>query len=169
MTPNPKFQIRHPQSRRQGGFTLLELVVVMALAGLIVALVIPRLGGTLEGLKVRMASRQVAALFRTARVQAISGGKPAVVTVDPRGGQLWMQGQGQGGQQVERRVGLPSGVRVALLDERNRPLGDRGGQVRFTPRGGSDGAKLTLSGWGRQIQIVVDPLTGRVAILEAAR
>lgn len=168
MTPNPKFQIRHPQSRRQGGFTLLELVVVMALAGLIIALVIPRLGGTLEGLKVRMASRQVAALFRTARVQAISGGKVAVVTVDPRGGQLWMQGQGQGGQ-VERRLGLPSGVRVALLDERNRPLGDRGGQVRFTPRGGSDGANLALSGWGRQIQIVVDPLTGRVAILEAAR
>lgn len=152
---------RH-QVNRARGFTLLEILVVLALAAIILALVLPRLGGGLEGLRVRTASRQVAALLRSARVHAIARGQTVAVTVDPRGGTLQVESAGRAG--TSRRLTLPAGIRLAVLDEAARPRGDRPTRIRFSPRGGSDGGALAVTGAGRRISIVVDPLTGRVSI-----
>lgn len=147
---------------RARGFTLLELLVVLGLAAIILALVLPRLGGGLEGLRVRTAARQVAALLRSARVHAIAGGQTVAVTVDPRGGTLQVEPPGRTG--APSRLAMPQGVRLAVLDEAARPRRDRPTRIRFSPRGGSDGGALDVTGAGRRISIVVDPLTGRVTI-----
>lgn len=152
---------RH-QVNRARGFTLLEILVVLALAAIILALVLPRLGGGLEGLRVRTASRQVAALLRSARVQAVAWRQTVTVTADPRGGTLLVEPPGRTG--APSRLAMPQGVRLAVLDEAARPRGDRPTRIRFSPRGGSDGGALAVTGAGRRISIVVDPLTGRVTI-----
>jgi len=144
--------------RTARGFTLLELLVVLALAGLILALVLPRLAGGLEGLRLRTASRQVAALLRTARAQAVVERRTVTVNVDPRRGLL--EASSEAG--TPRRLALPEGIDLAVLDAaawRHRAV-----QIRFSPRGGSDGGVLGVTGAGRRIVVVVDPLTGRVSL-----
>ena len=150
------------KSQSSGGFTLLEMVVVLGLAALILALVLPRLGGGLEGLRVKTASRQVAALLRSARAQAVSEQQTVTVRVDPREGEIQVEPSARAG--IPRRLTLPDGIQVAILDEQNRPRGNRAIQIRFSPRGGSDGGSLGVTGAGRLIPITVDPLTGRVII-----
>lgn len=149
------------------GFTLLELLVVLGLAALVLALVLPRLGGGLEGLRVRTASRHVAALLRSARLEAIVRRQPVTVTLDPQAGEV--RTEGSASSAARRRVALPDGVRLVVFDEANRPRYDRAARIRFSPRGGSDGGTLGVAGAGRLIPIAVDPLTGRVSILEGAR
>ena len=149
-------------ARARAGFTLLEVTIVIGLAALTLALVLPRLGGGLEGLRVRTASRQVAALLRSARTQAVSQRQMVTVTVDP--GERTLQVAPPGGAGVPQRLTLPQGMRLAILDEANRPLAARAIQIRFSPRGGSDGGFLGVSGANRLIPIAVDPLTGRVTI-----
>lgn len=149
-------------ARGPAGFTLLELTVVLGLAALILALTLPRLGGGLEGLRVRAASRQVAAFLRSARTQAVVQNRTITVSVDPRGGALQVNAYERG--VAGRGFTVPNGTYLAILDETNRPRGDRMIQIRFSPRGGSDGATLGVGGAGRLIPIAVDPLTGRVTI-----
>lgn len=146
--------------RTSRGFTLLELLVVLALAGLILALVLPRLGGGLATLSVRTASRQVAALLRSARTQAVVERRTVTVTVDPRRGLLEVEASP--GAPAPRRLALPEGIGLAVLDAPARS--DRAVRIRFSPRGGSDGGALGVSGAGRRILVAVDPLTGRVSL-----
>lgn len=148
--------------QKSGGFTLLEMVVVLGLAALTLALVLPRLGGGLDGLRVRTASRQVAALLRSARAQAVSERQTVTVTVNPRERALQVEPLSRAG--VLSRLTLPDGIQLAILDEGSRRRSDRAIQIRFSPRGGSDGGFLGVSGAGRLIPIAVDPLTGRVTI-----
>ena len=149
-------------ARGRAGFTLLEVTIVLGLAALILALVLPRLGGGLERLRVRTTSRQVAALLRSARTQAVSQRQMVTVTVDPREGTLQVAPPSRSG--VPQGLILPQGIRLAILDQASRPLAVQAIQIRFSPRGGSDGGFLGVSGSGRLIPIAVDPLTGRVTI-----
>lgn len=148
--------------REARGFTLLEILVVLGLAAIILALVLPRLGGGLEGLRVRTASRQVAALLRGARVQAVARRQTVTVTADPRAGTLLVESAGRAGP--SRRLTLPAGIRLAVMDEAGRPRGDQAIRIRFSSRGGSDGGALGVAGAGRLISIAVDPLTGWVSV-----
>jgi len=148
--------------QKSEGFTLLEMVLVLGLAALILALVLPRLGGGLDGLRVRTASRQVAALLRSARAQAVSERQVVTVTVNARERVLHVEPLSRAG--VLSRLTLPDGIQLAILDEGSRRRSDRAIRIRFSARGGSDGGVLGVSGAGRLIPIAVDPLTGRVTI-----
>lgn len=141
--------------RGEGGFTLLEILVVLAIAGLITAVALPRFGGTLDGLRVRSASRQVAALLRAARLDAIRERKVVVVAADPATQELRTEGGGRG-----RVLKIEPPLRLSLLDEP---------RIRFSPRGGADAARVVVSGGGREFQVAVHPLTGRVSVSEGAR
>lgn len=58
------------------GVTLLELIVVLAMIGLLLALALPRLAGWLDWLAVDRATQEVAAFHRTARFAAILRSQP---------------------------------------------------------------------------------------------
>ena len=68
-------------SARSSGVTLLELLVVMALMGLVAAMAVPMLGGGVSGTELKSSVRQVAAGLRLARSEAvaIAHRDPAVV------------------------------------------------------------------------------------------
>ena len=147
--------------RGGAGVTLLELTIVLGLAALILAIALPRLSGGLEGLRLRTASRQVAAVLRTARIQAVNERRTVGVTVDPRAGSVYVE-SGSGG--TSRRYLVPSGMTLTILDASSRSRGDRPARIRFSPRGGSDGGFIGVGGAGRLIPIAIDPVTGRVTI-----
>src|SRR5262245_38369534 len=99
-------------SRR--GFSLLELIVVVVIAGIILTLALPRLTSVRDAAAVRGATGELGALFAVARQEAIARRAAVTVRVDTAGGA------------VELRVGDTRLVR--------RPLGETYGVSLGTNR-----------------------------------
>ncbi len=142
---------------RPGGFTLLELLVVLVIASLAIGLVGPAFQRLLPGLTLEAESRKLVALLRHARSQAILGGAPVSVSQDLESGGLRLSYR-------EQAYALPEGLSLVLQP------GPAGGdpfageaQILFYPRGDSSGGSLSLSlATGRSEDISVDWLSGRV-------
>ena len=78
-----------PSGRRQGpvwcmrsGFSLVELVLVLALLALLLGIALPPLAGALDRIEVAAAASQIAAAHTRARMMAISGSRVLVLSVD---------------------------------------------------------------------------------------
>lgn len=63
-------------------FTLIELMAVVVLVSIVAATVTVHLDGFTEQGRLRSAARQIGALYRTARAQAVSSGRPALLEYD---------------------------------------------------------------------------------------
>jgi type IV fimbrial biogenesis protein FimT len=66
----------------QRGFSLIEVVLVLALLGLLLGIALPSLSGALDRIEVGAAASQIAAAHTRARMMAISGSRVLVLTVD---------------------------------------------------------------------------------------
>ena len=66
----------------RAGFSLIELVLVLALIGLLLGIALPPLAGALDRIEVAAAASQIAAAHTRARMMAISGSRVVVLTVD---------------------------------------------------------------------------------------
>ncbi|MGH7408950.1 MAG: pilus assembly FimT family protein, partial [Candidatus Methylomirabilales bacterium] len=64
------------------GFTLIEIVVVLAILGVSVALVLPAVGRGTDGLRLRTEAGRVAALLRQARERAVGQRHAARVSLN---------------------------------------------------------------------------------------
>lgn len=69
---------------KQAGFTLIEMLVTLAVAGLIAGIAFPRVQGSMTGMEFRMGAGQVAEGLRTARAEAIRTGEPVALTLEGR-------------------------------------------------------------------------------------
>ena len=146
---------------RARGFTLLELVLVLLLAGLLAALVAPSVSRTLESSRLRGGAAQLRATFSAARAMSTSAGKERSVVVDIEAGEYGVVGE------VGRRV-LPDGISIrsirvggAIVDGGRASGGSPVARVRFFPDGSAEEAELVLSSTGGgTATVAVDPLTG---------
>jgi general secretion pathway protein H len=141
---------------REAGFTLLELLVVLLVAGLLFALVpavMPGDGG--RAVVLRSASELASALKRT-RGRAIAANGPAVFTLDPRNRAYEAASEPQ--------AALPSHVDVTLRVARAEVMDDGAGRIQFFADGSSTGGRITLAAGASVSHVTVDWLTGRVSI-----
>lgn len=156
------------------GFSLLELLVVMAIVGMMAALVVPRLGSNeVTFLKVQI--REAMAVLNYARRSAIVEGK-AKVAIFHEGNSEASSQKMQPGQWTSRGATLQwkSGVtgKEDSKEEMNEKEKDDQGkkddefsktiEITFYPEGGSSGGELLLSYHEHQAKIIVDSLTGKV-------
>ena len=81
-------------SRNIRGFTLLELMVVLAIMALLVALVPPLVSGASDRVALKGAARQLAAGLRFARSQAIARNRPAVLQLDLKARRYTLRNEG---------------------------------------------------------------------------
>jgi general secretion pathway protein H len=140
------------RQHRNAGFSLLEMLVVLAILALVATVVLPTLVRPSEGLRLQASARELIAALRVARAAAISRNIETVLTVD-----------------VDRRsFASPTGASGSFapeiaaelkVAEPERVSRSRGG-LRFYPDGSSTGGDVALSLRGKQARVCVDWLTG---------
>lgn len=139
------------------GFTLVELLVVLAILGLTMAVVPPLIGAALPGVELKGAARRSAAGLRLAREEAIRTGRAAAWTLDIEARAFRITGNHRPGR-------LPDGIRLRLEAAERELDGEGRGAIRFFPDGSSTGGVFVLERDGRGYQVGVDWLTGRVRL-----
>ena len=144
--------------RRLFGFTLLELIMVLAIAALVMAVVPPLISAALPGVELKAAARRTMASLRLARETAIRTGSDAALVVDVEARRLELRGF--------RAVSFPNRVQIELEAASREMLDENRGAIRFFPDGSSTGGRIILARGdpGRQsgYQVGVTWLTGRV-------
>jgi prepilin-type N-terminal cleavage/methylation domain-containing protein len=75
---------------RRSGFTLPEVLVALAVFSILVAVLLPRVGGALRSREAADAPKRVAALIRTASSLAASQEVYVRVVHDPAGGRIYL-------------------------------------------------------------------------------
>ncbi|NEZ04575.1 prepilin-type N-terminal cleavage/methylation domain-containing protein [Wenzhouxiangella sp. XN201] len=141
---------------REGGFSLIELMVVMLLVSLLFAVVGVSISRSVEGAEIRNAAREITAGIRHTRGQAIIQRQQQVFQVDADK-RTW---QAAGRESVE----LPAGLEIILDTARSEMTGEEAGGIRFYPDGASTGGSVTLLAQERQWVINVSWLTGEISI-----
>jgi prepilin-type N-terminal cleavage/methylation domain-containing protein len=144
--------LRRPVLNRRGGYTLLELVVTLAILALAVALVAPAVGRGTRTIQARAEVARLTAMLRHAREQAITTGRRHTLVVDPAARRLLIVA---GEDDVrETRAWAPE-----FTVEAASPAALA---VRFEPAGVSSGGEFYVVSAGLRYRVSVEPLTGRV-------
>ena len=151
--------------RRDGGFTLLEVLIALALVGLLLGitvggmrvalalgLIAPAIGRSTEVVRARATVAAFSAALRHAREQAITARERRTVVVDVTGRRLTIR-------TADDTIAVARTLPPQLTVEALAPTGLA---VRFEPYGTSSGGAFRLTSGGVRYRVTVDALTGRV-------
>ena len=152
--------------RPAAGFTLLELVAVMAVVGVLLALVSPSLSGFFASRQTADAANSMLALTHYAATAAVAEGRPYRLNVDAEKGTYWLTVQQDGGDFVKisndmgQQFTAPEGGKVSIRqpDPNTLPssgqsgikgsMGSQGGQGGQGSGGGLFGQSGSPGGFG---------------------
>ena len=164
----------------RSGFTLLELLVVLAIIGLSAFLVGPRIADSLANMEFVSAVKKVAASLRYARNRAAVERIPCRATVDFEENRLVIVcGDGETAEGAEEEGGeakgagdkeyrLPKGVRWSRVIQEEEEWDSGTAEILFLPSGGSSrGTVYMKNDRERAYEISIDFVTGMVSLKEA--
>jgi general secretion pathway protein H len=146
--------------RRTPGFTLIEMMVCLAILAVVLTLLPPLLGRTRDNAALAEAARTLAAALRETRDEAITTGRDTSLAIDLASG-TFRDGSG-------KVQSLPPGIRLSLVTTTQERLGERSGAIRFFPDGSSTGGGISLAHDDRRDDVLVDWLTGRITMATGA-
>ena len=139
----------------QGGFTLIELVVVIALLALVAAIAVPSAGRLIDLSSPSDDVERLAAALRQARMAAIVEGRPRHVFIDPAH-RKWRHGKD-----------VRTFDSIASITTAVPPVGRRANgmsSIVLLPDGSATGGRIALGDGHRRRIVTIDWLTGNVAI-----
>jgi general secretion pathway protein H len=148
---------RAATGRTAAGFTLLELLVVLAILASAVIIAIPLAGPRHSSSLLRSAALEVAAALRASRASAIRSNVEKTFIFDAVARQYWLEG-------VESRQKVPDQLAADLVIPSVEQIGSAVGRFRFYPDGSSSGGQIILGLGGTTEVVVVDWLTGNAQI-----
>jgi general secretion pathway protein H len=150
------------RSRRQAfvqaeaGFTLLEMLIVLAIIGLASAIVLPRVLRPTDGLVLQTAAEELRAALQATRWAAMRTSREATLVIDVERRRI-VSTQGYSSAlapDIEAKLTFASVVRSHESD----------GGFRYFPDGSSTGGYVTLSLRELHTNICVDWLTGQARV-----
>lgn len=139
------------------GYTLMELLVALAIIGMVLAAVPLMTGGARPGAEARAAAIEVASALRRTRSAAISGFRSETFVLDIERGAYRAGAAGA-------ETPLPEGLEVSLYTARTELQDETTGRIRFFPDGSATGGRVTLAGDRHSYVVAVDWLTGTVEL-----
>jgi len=152
----PPLQDRYGTFRITGGFTLIELMIVIFLITLVLGLSTVFFAKTLFSSRLTATARDLSATIRYARSLAEASGERQVVTIDLDSKSYGIAGRGS-------KI-IPPDIAIKVVD----PLSGEvpGGKFNITVNGigGIDGGKVILTYGKRSVSIETDPIVGTVMI-----
>jgi general secretion pathway protein H len=144
---------RQCSQKNSGGFTLLELLITIAIAGLLLSVSVPATTRFYQSMQYRKAIRDVITMLDSARYRAINTGRMQDVGINPKTGVMRL------GKDLTQ---IPEEITIAVHSAQEVNQQDEG-VIRFYPEGGSSGGDIDLErSTGGGVKITVDWLTGRV-------
>jgi general secretion pathway protein H len=143
---------------REQGFTLLEMLCVLAIISIVAALVLPALPHGTSTAKLQSYALATATLLKTDRNVAIRRQEQIATEVDAAS--RWIRSGATG-----RTIHIPQDVVVSTLLARRCDGQMSALTIRFFPSGLSCGGVISLSKSGRGYEIRVNWLTGRVRVV----
>lgn len=142
-----------------GGYTLLEIALVVTIIVLLVGAVVPLSSGFVREQRLREAVRSLLVLAKTARTEAMTTGRPAAVVFAREGFGLVRAGE----EEPSETVGLARGSRYEVrpfgADKALRPGGQR---WIFQPTGLAEPLTVRLMEDEAWIEVRFDPLTAGI-------
>ena len=154
------------------GFTLLEVVVTLAVIALAATLVLPRLGDA-RGLALGATARRLADTLAYARDRAILGGRPMRLVLDLDRGRWELGAPARDPATVVPDVSptgrggtVPAGVRLGAVTAGGAPAARAGiATLDLEPDGDALPARIDLTdGSGRRASVIIPPAGGRPVV-----
>lgn len=139
---------------------MLELIVVLAIIAATVAVMVPRLQGTLSSQGLQLTAEQLAATLRSARAESQRRMRAVTVILDPVARVFQVESHPVTAQ-IDPEIG------VEVVKDGFEWMG-RARRIRFLPDGTATGGIIRLSRGRVQVLIAVDWLTGAVSLSRGA-
>ncbi len=140
------------------GFTLLELLIVLAISVTVIALVPPRVSSVIDSSKIKSATREFVAVLKTTRALAISQQKEAILTIN-------IEQHSYQSIKHSDSLSLPKKTLLKLTTAESEQNSESEGNIRFFPDGSSTGGQISLAHAELEFIVDVNWLTGKVIIL----
>lgn len=145
-----------PRHANAAGFTLLELVVVLAIIGLTMTLVIPRGRGAVADAAVAASAARFAAALRVSKAESQRTSTDRTLSLDVDKLRYWSDADPIH-RAIDPRISIEVGDDTLERDGSIR-------QFRFRPDGGATGALLVWRDGRSEARIAVDWLTGATTL-----
>ncbi len=137
-----------------GGFTLLEMMVVLAIVAMAMALVVPAVTRGMET-SVNDVARDISVSLRKARTSALSAQRSSVLWID-LDKKTYAVGGGKA-KDIPSDVSIRAKVASTQIDARRAGF-------RFFPDGSATGGALFLTQGDASVSVEIDWLSGRVTV-----
>lgn len=141
--------------KRSRGFTLIELMVVLVVAGLILALAPPLISKAVPSLRAKQAVRDLVSGLRLARTEAVRRGVEATLEIDLQARTLTIPAAG-------KSRNIPDDLDLTVTTAAEDYLDPGHAAFRFFPDGTATGGNVVLETSRLKYQVTVDWLTGRI-------
>ncbi len=143
---------------QDSGFTLLELVIVLAIMALMVGIVVSRGPRRSQGLQTRAAAGAIAQTLRQARATAIARSAIVDVAIDPPRHRIAPDGGAAQKIAADTQITVEPGAIAGPGPVRI---------IRFAPDGSASGGTIELGQGSRRLRITTEWLTGQVKVEDA--
>lgn len=149
------------RSGRSGGFSLVELLVVLSIIALVAGLAVPVLRTTSPRYELSGTANAMSSAIRAARAAAIARNREVIFELDVDTGKFGANLGGKGGA-------VPGGAGIELVAARTEIVGGTRGRIRFYPDGTSTGGEVKIRRSGHTATVRVDWFNGQVDLGYAA-
>lgn len=155
-----EFSFKNPRAKKMNdnGYTLVEIVMVIALLSLLSTIILPNFKNTLANYKLEVAARKLAQNIRLVQQKAISEGVSYKIVFDLHNMNNYQMLCGQRGKLIE----LPSGVLFGWTTYAEHKVDKT---LAFNPSGAPNrGGTIELKSGNKTLYVIVSIATGRVRI-----